>query len=287
MSHIENRVMAGLIFTDETPIDLLDALTRTAEALTGLCEGVRSLGFLSDKDAGVETEHYRVCLTLSENVVLPGLEQAANALLRIDVSRRDQAASEPGPAIDAVLARVAIDLSDHLRPAHLQWIEQEALLTAEDVRMARELAAHETSEAATLRDQTLRARAALTGIEDLHTKLDKRLERTPRPVVPFLPYKAFIGESEGIIEDAPEIATPAIENIAEETDRLRLSAWLLSLAVACIALPVGLALVIINLVKGENLRLAGQAAALSGLFVSLQANGATAAAVQVVQTVLT
>lgn len=60
----------------------------------------------------------------------------------------------------------------------------------------------------------------------------------------------------------------------------------MSFAVACIALPVGIALVIINLVKGENLRLAGQAAALSGLFVSLQANGATAAAAQVFQSVL-
>ncbi|QFT96331.1 hypothetical protein FIU85_03365 [Roseovarius sp. THAF8] len=286
MAQSDTRVMAGLIFMEEKSIDLLDAVTRTAEALKGLCEDVRSLGFLSDRDAGVETEQYRVCLTLSDNVVLPGLEEEANTLLRIDVCRRDPAAPDSGPAIDAVLARVAIDLSDHLRPKHLQWVEQEAILSTEEVFEAREPAACDTPEADTLRDQTLRARSALTGIGELHSRLDEQLERTPPPEMPVLPWKDFLGESEGIIEDTPQMVVPAIENIAEETDRLRLSAWLLSLAVACIALPVGVALVIINLVKGENLRLAGQAAALSGLFVSLQANGATAAAAQVIQSVL-
>ncbi|QFT93531.1 hypothetical protein FIU86_11825 [Roseovarius sp. THAF9] len=286
MSHNDKRVMAGLVFVEEQHIDLLDALKLSVEALKGLCENVRSLGVLSDSDAGVETEHYRVCLTLSDNVVLPDLELSMNTLLRIDISRRDQAAPETGQAIDAVLARVAIDLSDHLRPTHLQWIEQNALLSAEDVREACEPAADGAAGSDRLADQTQRARAALTGIDDLHTKLDERLKCTPPPVMPILPSKAFIGESEGIIDDTPDMVVPAIENIAEDSDRLRLSAWLLSFAVACIALPVGIALVIINLVKGENLRLAGQAAALSGLFVSLQANGATAAAAQVFQSVL-
>lgn len=286
MAHTDKRVTAGLIFMEEKTIDLLDAVTRTAEALTGLCEDGRSLGFLSDLDAGVETEHYRICLTLSDNVVLPGLELKVGTLLQIDVFRRDQAAGEPATAMDAVLARVAIALSDQLRPEHLQWVEPKAILSAEDVMMARKPAEHETPETDRLPDQTVRARAALTEIDELHTKLDERLENTPPPVLPILPSKAFFGVSEGIIEDTPDTLAPAIENIAEETDRLRLAAWLLSLAVACIALPVGLALVIINLIKGENLRLVSQAAALSGLFVSLQANGATATAVEVVQSVL-
>ncbi|MGK7754533.1 MULTISPECIES: hypothetical protein [unclassified Roseovarius] len=286
MPDTENHIMAGLVFTEEKRIDLLDMATRTVKTLSGLCQDVRSLGLLTETVAGIETAHCRISLTLSRNVLLPGLARPASVVLRIDVQGLEHASPDTGPAIDAVLARVAIELSDHLRPPHLQWVEQEALLSAADVTMACELAAHDTPANDTQKDQALRARAALTRVEDLHTKLDERLARMPPPAVHFLPSKVLIDVSEGIIEDTPEMIAPSIENIAEETDRLRLSAWFLTFAVACFALPVGLTLVIINLVKGENLRLAGQAAALSGLFVSLQTSGATAAAAQVVQTVL-
>jgi hypothetical protein len=60
----------------------------------------------------------------------------------------------------------------------------------------------------------------------------------------------------------------------------------LSIAVALLCLPVGVALAVINLLRGENLRLASQTAALTGTFVTLQATGAVAQATQVIQTVL-
>lgn len=287
MGHSDSRVMAGLIFLGETSIDLLDAVTRTADALTGLGQKIQSLGFLSDQDAGVETGLYRVCLALSENVALPGLEEVADVVLRIDVRHRTASDSDTGPSIEAVLAHVAIDLSDHFRPTHLQWIEADAILSATELAGDAETPAKPASKpkpaaANSLQDyqQMARARAALTGAETLDTDLDTRAKDARQPA------KVPVCTQDGVIPESLSDTCSQVPKNAEPTDRLRLSAWLLSIAVACIALPVGLALVIFNLLKGENLRLSGQAAALSGLFVSLQANGATAQAIQVVQTVL-
>ncbi len=289
MDHSDSRVMAGLIFQGEKDIDLLDAVTRTAGALTGLCQDVKSLGFLSDQDAGVETEQYRVCLALSADMALPGNDTVAGTLLRIDVCRRDPADDSSGPAIDAVLARVVIELSDHLRPTHLQWVEPETILSSEDLaEAARPLEETAPLAPALDRQQIARARAALTGndTDTFDAKSNARTERPPLPAAVAKAGPATTRTQKHVTPRRP--ATPAARTRQhnQQTDRLRLSAWLLSIAVACIALPIGLALVFVNILKGENLRLASQTAALSGLFVSLQANGATATAVEVVQTVL-
>ena len=60
----------------------------------------------------------------------------------------------------------------------------------------------------------------------------------------------------------------------------------MSIAVAVYALPVGLPLLIINLVKGENLHLSSQTAALTGTFIALQSSGSMAQAMGVVDRLL-
>ncbi|MFN3211125.1 MAG: hypothetical protein ACE369_19430 [Roseovarius sp.] len=298
MPETDKRVMAGLIFQGQCRIDLLDAVTHAADTLKQLGQKVRSLGFLSELDAGVESDRMRVCMTLCENIELPAFGGTADVLLRITVSRARNA-PEDTPAslsLDAVLARVAIDLSDHLRPTHLQWIEDDAILSAEEIAFAKtaSLPADPALVAVDTQSdkhdaQIRKARAALTGIDDLHDVLDDRLERTPPPDNAVFAYSAVSSDNleDGIIDEFPAATASQIETITDGNDTMRLSAWLLSIAVACIALPIGVALVIINLVKGENLRLVSQTAALSGLFVSFQANGATATALQAVQDLLT
>lgn len=55
---------------------------------------------------------------------------------------------------------------------------------------------------------------------------------------------------------------------AAATDRLRLATWMMTLTVSIFALPLGAALAIINLFKGEDLRLTAQVMALTGLIVT-------------------
>lgn len=290
MGQEQDCVMAGLIFHGEESIDLLDVMTLTTGALKEIGQEVTRRSILSEMDARVETDRYRICLTLSANMVLPTLDDAADALLRIDVCRRDGATDALGRdlAVDAVLARVVIGLNEHLQPTYLQWVDEKAIISAAEVAAATKLTEDPTPGTPVGRSKVAPSRAALSGIDELHATLDDRLERTPPPE-PFmiaLPIANDIAVEDGIIEDVPEFSEMTIENIRDDSDKLRMSAWILSIAVACIALPVGLALMIINLVKGENVRLASQMAALSGLFVSFQANGATATALQTVQNAL-
>lgn len=59
---------------------------------------------------------------------------------------------------------------------------------------------------------------------------------------------------------------------------LRLSAWILSIGVAIFALPVGAMLMVFNLTRGADLRLASQTAALTGMFIALVTCGWAAVA---------
>ena len=72
-------------------------------------------------------------------------------------------------------------------------------------------------------------------------------------------------------------------DIVEETPQ-RLTAWAMALTVSVIALPVGSALIVMTLLRGESIRLAAQAAALTGLFIGLNSSGAMAETVQVLST---
>ena len=60
----------------------------------------------------------------------------------------------------------------------------------------------------------------------------------------------------------------------------------MTITLGLFALPVAAALAIVNLMRGENLRLASQTAAMTGLFLTLQVNGATAQALQAMQDLL-
>jgi hypothetical protein len=82
--------------------------------------------------------------------------------------------------------------------------------------------------------------------------------------------------------ETEELPDPSA-GIREETAPLRLSVWMMTFTLAIFALPVAAGLMVFNLLRGENLRLASQTAALTGLFMSLQASGAMAEAVEMVR----
>lgn len=73
-------------------------------------------------------------------------------------------------------------------------------------------------------------------------------------------------------------------DIVEEAPQ-RLTAWAMALTVSVVALPVGSALILITLLKGESVRLAAQTAALTGLFIGLNSTGATAQTIQILSSI--
>ncbi len=76
----------------------------------------------------------------------------------------------------------------------------------------------------------------------------------------------------------PQADVPAPQDSREPTIAARLATWAVSILVAMISLPVGLALMVYNLLRGEDLRLAIIALGLTGLVAGLVAAGVTAQA---------
>lgn len=66
----------------------------------------------------------------------------------------------------------------------------------------------------------------------------------------------------------------------------RLTAWAITLTVSVLALPVGAALIVLTLLKGENIRLAAQTAALTGMFIGLESAGATAQTIELITSII-
>lgn len=87
----------------------------------------------------------------------------------------------------------------------------------------------------------------------------------------------FKHEDQDIPEAEDAVETEAL--ITEPSTTSRLATWAVSLVVSLISLPVGIALMVYNLIRGEDLRLALTALALTGLFVGLAQMGLTEEAI--------
>jgi hypothetical protein len=74
-------------------------------------------------------------------------------------------------------------------------------------------------------------------------------------------------------EDAAPAPAPAkwagVVDSDEPSTALRLAAWMVALAVSVLSLPIGIALMVYHLLRGEDLRLALTALALTGTFTAL------------------
>lgn len=114
------------------------------------------------------------------------------------------------------------------------------------------------------------------GIEETNEMLQARMTR--EQVLVGAPRRA-----EETPAAPPRSACPAPP---QQSAPIRLSVWALSLGVALFALPVGALLAVLNLTRGENLRLTSQTAALTGMFVALLACGWAAAALGGVPSIL-
>ena len=287
-----NWVTAGLVFLGYRNIDIATATSRAAAALEALDERITSIRAISDEHAVVTGQHHRVRLVLREDVRVPTLRTPADVVLDVSVKKLtgdEKATFEP----DAVLARVTKRLHTTFSPDHIQWIDEAAVISSADFLLA---TSQDQSNLRTrpLRPEQVRRRPApLPAIDATHDVLQRRFITEAKAataaatVAKAIPrFGGIEWTLDGIITDMPDQAGPPIEDIRDDRDSFRLSAWLLSIGVACIALPVGVALIVINLVKGENLRLASQTAALTGTFVTFNLHGATADTLTLVQGVL-
>ncbi len=289
MTQDKQWVAGGLVFLGTRQIDITETVQRVADALEAFGNRVLGMRIGSAKTGFLQTTYHDVQLALhhDDSAALP--RGAAGVFMNVEVTNRPEAQSAEAMAADLLL----IQLRRMLHQSYVAKCDERS-------------AGHpgRPIEAVPHTDDPCAAGGAQCGqveprLPDLRRGLLRR--RCPRSTsqVEYERQRSHILariSHEQKWDQAPEdqfhlrtaMRDPDLveQSDPSEMDRIRLSAWLLSIAVALLCLPVGVALAVINLFRGENLRLASQTAALTGTFVTLQATGAVAQATQVIQTVL-
>lgn len=196
----------------------------------------------------------------------------------------------------SALALATLELAQVLDPDFVQWLQPDMMLQTssflsvlEKVTPRRVSAADRARNAATDRrrrpapvasfsqTQANRVSRLFPDIEDTCERLEERSkEQTPaaKDDNSSLPYlRAVFRQNDDTA--AAEAETPAPVVTDEPGTVSRLATWAISLTVALISLPVGLTLMVYNLLRGEDLRLACYALALTGFFVGMSSLGLT------------
>lgn len=294
MGNFTGDLCAGLAFLGEKNFDIVKIGNRVCATLDALDEPVTGMRILSDESALVRSQDFDMRINLEADRELPNIAQRATNYLAITlVTRPDQAALDEKTRL-SVLAHSLKTLDDLLVAEYVQWIDPRAVLTGIDFRMATRVTdeSNRMPEEEPMADLSLDTkstvmprRTSLPDIEHTNDILQARLSETEGI--------REIDETESILKRVfrtdehgnPTLAIPT-EEIREENDRLRLSVWLMTFTLGLFALPVAAALIVINLLRGENLRLTSQTAALTGTFLALQTSGATAQVLSMFQNVI-
>jgi len=296
MTNTGRFATAGLAFTTFRDLDIVQVANHVVNSLDALGHRVMRTQILSDTRAFVTARDYEVHLAVEEEVALPALPAPVGSYLSVSVVCGDPAAASTF-ARDAVIARTLQTLHRDLEPDYIKWIDTDVVLTSADFTRATgpdatapgsDWSADPTPGRATT------GRKPLPDIEETNDILQRRLtdcdpaifdgRSTPDHVRDFFSHP-HADPAPSVAEAAATARAQELQDIERAAPR-RLSAWLISLAVAVFALPVGVALMVLNLMKGENLRLASQTAALTGTFIALEAYGSTAHAMGLIQGLL-
>ncbi len=289
MANSTHRVTAGLVFLGTRSFDIVRIGNRISMVLDWLGEQTTGLRVLSDCAAHLHSDHFVLRIEIHQEYKLTALDQPAEHFLALSLSHTDPEASPQTQLALSILAHVLRALHSTLAPDYVQWIHPLALLShAEFLEAITFQDEHEApapqAEIVPLPTATT-ARCRLPDIDTTHQALHARFVSESDA----MPGDRMTGALRAVFRDNLEPADAAAfqsDNIRESTAPLRLSVWIVTITLGLFALPVAAALAIINLMRGENLRLASQTAAMTGLFLTLQVHGATAQALQTVQDLL-
>lgn len=215
----------------------------------------------------------------------------------------------------AALALATLELAQALDPDYVQWLQPDMMLqTSSFLSVLEKVTPRRVSSAERAAERRRRpnpvlplAQTAATpvsrlfpDIEDTAARIESQTRVEMHPASHLSEdsanqrYLRAVFRREDEMEPpaalAPEPGLPASD---EPSTVSRLATWAVSVLVSLISLPIGLALMVYNLLRGEDLRLALTALALTGLFSGMVALGlmeravATIAAMPVIGDMLT
>lgn len=284
---------AGLVFTSFRELDIVQIANHVVGSFEALGHRVTSSHILSDNRALVTTTQLELYLTAEDDVALSALPERAPSYLSLAIASKDDRRTSTFSR-DSALARALQKLHEELTPDFVKWIDTDIVLSAADFAGALGLKPDRHQPGGKDTPRRVANGKTLPDIEEINDQLQRRItDQDPaifdNAASPDRLRKVF---TENWVDPAVLASEAAADKVAREredierTAPLRLSAWMLSFAVALFALPLGIMLLVLNCVKGENLRLASQTAALTGTFIALQTFGTTAQAMTAIQGII-
>lgn len=289
MTTTDTMATAGLIFEGLRDLDIVKIGNRVRSAFEALEQNVTGVRILSNDRACISSSHYQVTVSVLEDQFVDGLSAPAPMVLELMIEG-EATPTEDFPHKDTVLAHALKALHWSLSADQVKWVTPGAILSSADFVMA--TSDPEPAETIPRPQMTVgrnhaglvERRYILPSVEETNNALHQRLSQKAALAIESEKqgalYAAFLSDPDAIGQ------SDADDDIREKTGPLRLSAWIVAFTVALFALPVGAALLVFNILKGENLRLSAQVAALTGTFITLDAHGATADAMTLVQSLI-
>ncbi|WP_297774697.1 hypothetical protein [uncultured Roseovarius sp.] len=291
MTKSTHKVTAGLVFLGSRTFDIVRIGNQISKTLDWLDEPTTGLRILSDCAATLQTDRFDVALEIETDRKVATLEAPAAQYLALRLISNDVAPQADEHLTLSIMAHVLRVLHGSLSPDYVQWVHPLAVLSHAEFLAAVTPRERDEEEDIPQPDFTPQkaaqaARSRLPDIEATNQVLQAR----------FGSRHEMVQSGGGINRDLravfrePEDGDTAVmadgEAVREETAPLRLAVWMMTITLALFALPVAAGLAVFNLLRGENLRLASQTAALTGLFTTLQVHGATAQVLETVQGML-
>jgi hypothetical protein len=254
MTTSTKKVSAGLVFLESRQLDVAELACHLGETLERLGTRIVERRCLSDELAVIRTNAFDCRLHVAGPCDLARIGRPAAQRLVVTLLREEGLPSPDMRHMQATIAHLLARLQAILAPDFVQWTDPDAVLTRDEFRAA-------VAGTAALPVP----RTAGPGEDAIRLDTLRAAFCDPEP------------DREVVSDD---------ESLREKTAPMRLAVWMMTIAVGLFALPVAVGLTIVNLFRGENLRLASQTAALSGTFMVLSSTGQIANAASVVQTIL-
>jgi len=275
MAETVQRAQAGLVFLGRTSLDTAAIAATIAATLDRMGEPADARRCTSDTEALVSAQHLACRVRIVPGYPLPRLDATPARILALHLEKR----AEGGASADTLVAHLLAALHATLSADFVQWRDPRAVLTRAEFGAA-------VADTAAMPAPVRMAHAAGPGRNRrLDVETARARQRGRR--------SGARNDAEAAQRDAlravfrgpgPAAASAAAQpgDIREPTAPLRLSVWMLTLAIGLFALPVAAALTVIHLLRGENMRLAAQTAALTGTFMVLATHGQIAQAAHLI-----